>query len=77
MPYKIYNLACPRDDRMKTHQLIIRAVSGLVCLTELMPPRKLTSRFTPSTCVLLTSKFPLPNYRLRGISPNFEKELGQ
>jgi hypothetical protein len=77
MPYGIGELACPPDDRVLTHQLTILAVSGLVCLTEPIPPRKVTSLFTPSTCVLLASMFPLPNCQSQSISHISEEFLPQ
>jgi hypothetical protein len=52
-----------------THQLIILAVRGLLCLTELIPPLMSTSFFTPLTCILLTLRLPLPNYQLLVIEP--------
>jgi hypothetical protein len=45
----------------RAYQLTILAVSGLVCLTELMPPRMSTNLFTPLTCISATLILPLPN----------------
>ena len=58
---------------MMAYQLTILAVSGLVCLTALMPPLKSTNRFTPSTCILAIWMFPLPNWN-RGVSESQKKE---
>lgn len=46
-----------------THHGTIRAVRGLVRFTWLMPPLTSTIRFTPSMCIRLASKLPLPCYR--------------
>lgn len=48
--------------KRKTHQLTILAVSGLVRLTKLMPPRRSTSLLTPATCISLTLVLPFPNW---------------
>ena len=59
-PIDIVNIPGASVTLVPSYQLIILAVNGLVCLTALIPPRRSTSFFTPSTCTRASRMSPFP-----------------